>query len=166
MKVAIISDSHGSIDRLEKVFQNLSKAGIENILHAGDFLVEGVDQIFAGFPDLKFFIAIGNNDVNTENLEKVAKLRNVELAEVVTVSLNNKKISISHYDGIAESKSREKKEQIDIFIHGHTHRPQILKKGDSIMINPGALCEDGKYIVLDLLTGNGKRVFFVDSISI
>ena len=160
MKVAIISDSHGSLDRLEIVFKNILKANIKNVLHAGDFLVEGVADIFAKFPGLNFFIAIGNNDVNEDNLEKVSNLQNVELAEVITKLLDNKKISISHYDGIAESKSREKNELIDIFIHGHTHRPEFVKKGNSVMINPGALCEDGGYVVLDLLSGQGKRIFF------
>lgn len=160
MKIAIISDSHGSIDRLKSVFINTSKEGIKNILHAGDFLEEGVVKIFAGFSELNFFIAIGNNDVNKERLEKLKRLSNVEIAEVVFCQLGKYNIAISHYDGVAEVKSREISQKVDIFIHGHTHRPTVVRRGKSTMLNPGALCEDGKCVILDLETMKGKRVFY------
>ena len=160
MKIAIMSDSHGMIDRVEQSFANIQKAGIKNVLHAGDFLEEGVVEIFAGFPALNFFIAIGNNDVSTERLEKLKKLPNVKIAEVVFVKFGKYEIAISHYDGIAESKSREISHFVDIFIHGHTHRPAVVRRGKSTMLNPGALCEDGRYVVLDLETMKGKRVLF------
>ncbi len=162
MKIAIISDSHGATDYLEKSFQNISQAGIKNVLHAGDFLVDGVVEIFAGFPELNFFIAIGNNDVNLEQLSEFEKLPNVKIAEVVFCQFGKHKIATSHYDGVAEAKSREKKEKVDIFIHGHTHRPQVIRRGESNMLNPGALCEDGRYVILDLATMKGQRVFFSD----
>ena len=178
MKIAIISDSHGAIDRLEQVFSNCQQAGIKHILHAGDFLVDGVVEIFAGFPKLNFFIAIGNNDVNQELLAELKKLDNIQLAEVVFAKFGKYQIAISHYDGIAEkyftqkdltptlsSKERELKENIDIFIHGHTHRPTVVRRGKSTMLNPGALCEDGHYVVLDLETMKGQRMFFSREIS-
>ena len=170
MKIAIISDSHGTIDRLEQVFSNCQQAGIKHILHAGDFLVDGVVEIFAGFPELNFFVAIGNNDVNQKLLAELKNLENVQLAEVVFAKFGKYQIAISHYDGVAESKYKppnplvrgnEKEENnIDIFVHGHTHRPAVIRRGKSTMLNPGALCEDGYYVVLDLETMKGRRVFF------
>ena len=176
MKIAIMSDSHGALDRLEQAFTNIQKAGIKNVLHAGDFLEEGVVEIFAGFPELNFFIAIGNNDVNQERLEKLKKLHNVKINEVVFAKFGKYKIAISHYDGVAEAKSREilaltpalsprerEQKEVDIFIHGHTHRPALVRRGKSVMLNPGALCDDGYYLVLDLETMKGRRIFFQTS---
>ncbi len=199
MKIAIMSDSHGALDRLEQAFTNIQKAGIKNVLHAGDFLEEGVVEIFAGFPDLNFFIAIGNNDVNQERLAELQKLPNVKIDEVVFAEFGKYKIAISHYDGVAEEKSRDsmtsceeradeginpavdeapkflrgisaltpalspgerEQKEVDIFIHGHTHRPALVRRGKSVMLNPGALCDDGYYLVLDLETMKGRRVFF------
>ena len=155
-----MSDSHGALDRLEQAFSNIQKAGIKNILHAGDFLEEGVVEIFAGFPELNFFIARGNNDVNEERLVKLKKLPNVKIAEVVFAKFWKYNIAISHYDGVAEKKSREISQKVDIFVHGHTHRPAVVRRGESIMLNPGALCDDGFYLVLDLKNLRGKRVLF------
>jgi len=163
MKIAIMSDSHGMIDRVEQSFANIKKAGIKNVLHAGDFLEEGVVEIFAGFPELNFFIAIGNNDVNEERLAELKKLSNLKIEEVVFCKFGKYEIAISHYDGIAESKSREISQKVDIFIHGHTHRPQVVRRGKSTMLNPGALCEDGRYVVLDLETMKGKKRFFSEA---
>ena len=160
MKIAIMSDSHGMIDRLEQSFANIEKAEIKNVLHAGDFLEEGSVEAFAGFPNLNFFIAIGNNDVNKERLLELSKLPNVEIKEIIFHKFGKYEISISHYDGIAEAKSREISKQVDIFIHGHTHRPAVVRREKSTMINPGALCEDGRYVVLDLETMKGKKWFF------
>ena len=177
MKIAIMSDSHGALDRLEQSFANIQKAGIKNVLHAGDFLEEGVVEIFAGFPDLNFFIAIGNNDVNQERLAELQKLPNVKIDEVVFAEFGKYKIAISHYDGVAEGKyqppnlppcgrKKGKRENIDIFIHGHTHRPALVRRGKSVMLNPGALCDDGYYLVLDLETMKGRRVFFSREITV
>ena len=160
MKIAIMSDSHGSLDRLEQSFANIKKAGIKSVLHAGDFLEEGVVEIFAEFPELQFFIAIGNNDINEERLGNLKKLPNVKIDETVFCKFGKHKIAISHYDGIAESKSREISQKVDIFIHGHTHRPAVVRREKSIMLNPGALCEDGRYVVLNLETMKGIQRFF------
>jgi putative phosphoesterase len=170
MKIAIMSDSHGSLDRLEQSFANISRAGIKNVLHAGDFLVDGVAEIFAGFPELQFFISVGNNDVNSDLLLAMRKLPNVKIDEVVFCEFKKNIIGISHYDGVAESKSHLSAsleinyKKVDIFIHGHTHRPTVVRREKSTMLNPGALCEDGRYLILDLKTMKGQRVFFSDKL--
>ena len=164
MKIAIMADSHGLVNRLAESFQHIQTAGITHVLHAGDFLEDGSVEVFAKFPQLQFFIALGNNDVNQERIEALSSLENVILDEVVTLKIKNYTFCLSHYDGIAQKKSREKKQRVDVYIHGHTHRAALVRRKDSTMINPGALCDDGRYLVLDVETMKAKRLFFSQSI--
>jgi len=59
MKVAIVSDSHGAVDRLEILFQKLQAGGITHVIHAGDFVVYSVVDIFKKFSDLKIYVSRG-----------------------------------------------------------------------------------------------------------
>ncbi len=148
MKLAIVSDSHGAIDRLDTLLANLKKAGVKHLLHGGDFAVYGVTEIFAKYPEIKIWIAQGNADVNEEILDAVRALPNVEMKEVVQFELEGIKIAASHIEGVAEGALRDQK--VDIFIHGHTHRAKAEKRDEKTILNPGALVEDGKYFLCSL----------------
>jgi len=87
MKVAIASDSHGSLDRLGELMSNLTKAGVDYLVHAGDFVSYEVDEIFRNYPNITTFISRGNCDVNEEVLEKVISLPHVTLDEVIYLEL-------------------------------------------------------------------------------
>ena len=126
MKVAIVSDSHGAVDRLEVLFQKLQAGGITHVIHAGDFAVYPVVDIFKKFPDLKVYVSRGNCDVNDELVTEIDALPNVKVAEVVTVEWEGIKIAASHYEGIAQNVLQERK--VDVFCHGHTHRAKVEER--------------------------------------
>lgn len=159
-----MADSHGLVNRLAESFQHIQDAGITHVLHAGDFLELGSVEVFAQFPQLKFFIALGNNDVNEERIEELSSLENVVIDEVVTLKIHNYTFSLSHYDGVAQKISLEKNQRVDVYIHGHTHRAALVRRKDSTMINPGALCDDGRYLILDVVRMKAKRLFFSEPI--
>ena len=80
--VAIISDSHGSLDRLEECLRNLNDGGVKHVIHGGDCVVDGLVRVLEKFENLEFFIARGNCDVNEEEITKLTKLSNVKFGEV------------------------------------------------------------------------------------
>lgn len=146
MKVLLVSDSHGRVDRLMALFEKAQKAQVKHVIHAGDFAVEAVDKIFAKFPDINFYIAQGNCDVNEAVLEKVRLLKNCRLMLVVQVELEGIVFVVSHIKGMAQNKVKGK---IDFFCHGHTHRVKIQKRDGFVVLNPGALCEDGGFFLIE-----------------
>lgn len=148
MKLAILSDSHGSLDRLQIAFNRFRGAEIKSVLHCGDFLVDGVVEIFAEYPDIQFWISTGNCDVNSEIATELKKLPHVTLQEVIQLEIEGIHIGASHIEGIAQNALKGK--EIDIFCHGHTHRAKIEKKEGHILLNPGALTDDGKYFIVSL----------------
>jgi len=154
MQIILLSDSHGRTDRLEKLFHEAEKLQIKHIIHAGDFAVYDVEKIFAAHPKINFYIAKGNCDVNPEVLEKIQKLPNCILSEIVNLELEGIKFSVSHIEGFPKSKL---KKNTDIFCHGHTHRTKIEEHEGFKVLNPGALCEDSGFFIISLPKVKIKR---------
>jgi uncharacterized protein len=154
MKVALISDSHGSLDRLEECLQHLESGGVTEIIHAGDFALGEITKVLEKFPKLNFKIALGNCDVNEEILDEVKSLPNVELGEILEFELGGKRFAVTHKIQDLRGSAAE------ILISGHTHIPQVKKVGEKLFLNPGSLMGDGGYFLLDLENLNVERKLF------
>ncbi len=152
-KVAIISDSHGALDRLGEALANLESGKIREIIHAGDFALGEIVKLLQKFPNLNFRIAIGNCDVDEETLAKIQELPNVKLAKILEFEIEERKFAVAH-----RSEDLREIENAEILISGHTHVPHIEKIHGKLFVNPGSLMDGGKYILLDLknLTIEGK----------
>lgn len=156
--IALVADSHGAVDRLEKILERCSQNGWA-MAHAGDGIVDGLAELFQKFPEVKIWFARGNSDMDDKLVTKLIALPNVILAEVVFFEYEGQNFGISHFEGEAEKSLKEKK--TDVWLHGHTHRAKAERNADgSVVINPGALFEDGKYIMWNPEKGTGERVFF------
>ena len=149
MKIAILSDSHGRIDKLKKLFIFCKNEKIKNVIHAGDFLVDGAAEIFADFGELNFFIARGNCDVDAENWQKIKNQKNILAAEILHFLLEKINFAASHVRGIAQNFCRAKKIAIDVFVHGHTHRAEFAPEKNFFVLNPGSLADDGSFLIFD-----------------
>lgn len=146
MKIAIVSDSHGSVDRMKDLLTILEQEGISYLIHAGDFAVYGIEEVLAQHPNIQTYIAFGNADINADIIESVALLSHCHLDVVISLALEGKTIAVSHIAGVAESEYKK----ANVYVHGHTHRMSIEEKNEKLIINPGALSEDGTYLVISL----------------
>ncbi len=149
MKVAIVSDSHGRIDRLKETLKLCKAKGVPNLIHAGDFVVNGVVRTLAQFPEIDIKIALGNADVDDTIVNAVRKLKNVEISEKLQFSLDKINFLITHKP---DDLDIYKHPEVDIFIHGHTHLPRFEKLEAQIIINPGALLREPKFLIFDTKT--------------
>ena len=120
--VAVISDTHGSIP--SKAMAVLKKADL--IIHAGDF---DTAEVLKALYNIGSVIAVRGN---MDGGPWTAKLQRTELVEVGDVRIyvvhNLDRLDI---DPAAAG--------IDVVIHGHTHRPKIVKKKGILYVNPGSL---------------------------
>lgn len=162
MQIAIVSDSHGSLDRLSQVLESLHNTGIKHLIHAGDGINYGIEDIFAKYPEIKIYYSLGNCDVNQELANEINQLPNCEVKEVISTKINGVKIAASHVEGIAQAAL--KNEDIKIFCHGHTHRAKVEERNEKLILNPGALMEDGKYFVLNTETFDVEQRSFQEKI--
>jgi len=144
---------------------NLTEANITHLLHVGDFAVYDIEKLFACYPQIQIFIARGNCDVNEEIITAVQKLPNCTIAEIINLELSGIKIVASHIENAIKklpqkNSSFNDRENIDVFCYGHTHRTRLEKQGKKLILNPGALCEDGRYFLLTLPELKVEQKFF------
>lgn len=158
MKIAIISDSHGALDRLEEVLANLRSGGIAEIVHAGDFALGEIVELLRKFPELNFRIARGNCDVDAEKIAEIGELPNVALAEILEFELGGRKFALAHHAENLRGTNAE------ILISGHTHIPSARKVGGKLFLNPGSLQDDGGFFLLETETLGIKRKLFSEKI--
>lgn len=153
-KIAILSDSHGSLDRLEEVLVNLENRGIREIIHAGDFALGSIVELLRKFPKLNFRIAIGNCDVDEKKLSEIQDLPNVELAEILEFKLENRKF------GVAHKIKNLRNSDAQILISGHTHVPLAKTANGKLLLNSGSLMDDGGFFILNLENLEIERKLF------
>ena len=145
MKALIVSDTHGRINNLEKVMNQIEN--IDLLLHLGD--LEGDEARIRALAPCPVEMVSGNNYF----------FSNLERDKIIEIG--GYKIWMTHghyyYVGFNTSKIKELAAQraCDIVMFGHTHRPLIETKGSVWAINPGSISfprqENRKpsYIVMD-----------------
>lgn len=121
MKVGVISDTHGLL-RGEAV---AALQGCERIIHAGDIgKPEILEQLAAIAP---LHVVRGNNDQ--------AESWAAHLADHLTIDLNGWQALLVH--DIADVPALAGAD-VKLVITGHSHKPCIEWRGESLFVNPGS----------------------------
>ncbi|MCM8801067.1 MAG: metallophosphoesterase [Candidatus Omnitrophica bacterium] len=131
MKIGILSDTHDNLFKIEKAVRFFNKRKVDFVLHAGDFIAPFT--IFR-LKDLNcdWRGVFGNNDGERKGLTEVSEGRIQE--GPLQLNLFERKFILVH-DIKKINLFKYPKEIIVIF--GHTHRPQIKKERQRLLINPG-----------------------------
>lgn len=132
MKLGIISDTHDNVPLILKAVEIFNNADVDAVLHAGDYV-----SPFSLKPLLSLecdFLGVwGNNDGDKLALQNMAqgKIENSPYIE----SYGRKKILLGHHLETLEALVRS--QEFHLIVYGHTHRPEIRKKGSTLVVNPG-----------------------------
>jgi len=170
-KIGVVSDIHGSLTSLEKVFNDFKNLSVELVLVAGDILYHGPRNPIPegynpmGVADLintapfDFVFARGNCDADVDSLV----IKYPILQEFAYIYVDGIKILLNHGDKIDDFEDfLSKFNNIDLFITGHTHIREIVETKFGTHLNPGSISlpksgnnksyalvvvEDGKFII-------------------
>jgi len=158
LKIGILSDSHDRLPMIERAVQRFHEAGVDMVLHAGDFV-----SPFTALPlaelGVRFVGVFGNNDGDKLYLrERFADIGKVHLgyhsfeADGLRVVLMHEPKSI---DALVASG------HYDLVVYGHTHKID-LRDGPCAVINPGEACGylSGRatVAVFDTATGDARII--------
>jgi uncharacterized protein len=163
LRIGLISDTHGSIpSEVNEIFE-----GVDLILHAGDICYGSLgplDQLETIAPVL----AVKGNEDNKQVLsDKRVKERHSLTAGGVRLFLihdiESEGFHSESYWLVDKNKFSNVKKMwsggiTDIYIFGHTHKPVIDYRNDSLFINPGSATEPDH----ELLEGNLGTVGLLD----
>jgi putative phosphoesterase len=137
MKIAILSDIHDNIWKLEELLEGITRSGAEALLFCGDLCAPfTLKQIAEGVAGPAHFI-LGNNDGDVLLLSRIANgLDNATLhGHFAYLELEGTKIAINHYPQIARDQALSG--QYDLVCHGHDHTANVERIGDTLLVNPG-----------------------------
>lgn len=121
--VGLISDTH-SLMRAEAL---AALHGAEVILHAGDVGTRAVLRELSAIAPVHAVMG------NTDGPE-------LDLAQRVDLTLGGLKIVLTHGHELGSPRpdNLSRRYPADVIVYGHTHKPLIETRGNTLIVNPGA----------------------------
>lgn len=173
MKIGIVSDTHGCVERWLIAYEKFLKH-TDLIVHAGDVLYHGPrNPILKDYDPAKLaealnqcavplLVAKGNCDSEVDALVLDLPIQ----APYGYAMVNQFRIVVTHGHLLDDTQKLAQAKQLkaDLFITGHTHVAQLYKEGQTFFLNPGspsmskrddlcatiALVDDEKIEIIDI----------------
>tara|TARA_X000000368_G_C22887870_1_gene648243 strand:- start:315 stop:806 length:492 start_codon:yes stop_codon:yes gene_type:complete len=163
MLLGVVSDTHNNLKNIETIISLFNDKKVSLVIHTGDIAnAQSLERFSKLNSDL--IGVYGNNDRNEMGLKEVANKNNFKFQEPPRIlTLCNKNIAIFHEPDSIDDFLLENR-NIDVVIHGHTHRYRHEMKNNVLFFNPGesAGMQKGKNAIgiLNLKNLSTKRIFF------
>ncbi len=138
MQIAVLSDTHDNIWKLDQALPLLKRADL--IIHCGDlcspFVVVRLGKGLEGKP---VHVVFGNNDGDPRLLTlKALEAGNIMLhGQFASLEFQGLRIAVNHYPEIAHPLARSG--QFDLVCYGHDHTACEQWIGPTLLLNPGEL---------------------------
>ena len=138
MKIAVISDTHDNLDRIDACIEKMKEAQV--VLHCGDlcapFVIKRLGEKLEGIP---IHVVWGNNEGDTFMISKVAaNFDHVYLhGELAELDLGGLRIAVNHYPRIAQGLARSG--LYDLVCYGHDHTAHTEDINGCTLLNPGEI---------------------------
>jgi len=135
MRIAVLSDVHDNIWKLEKVLAQTAAA--DALIFCGDFCAPfTLTQIAEGCRG-PVHVVWGNNDGDKWLLTRNANAAgNVTLhGELAELELGGRRVAVNHYPHIARPLAESG--DYDAVFYGHDHKAHMERIGDTLLLNPG-----------------------------
>ena len=142
--IGVMSDSHDNCVAIQQAVRLFKDWNCDLVIHAGDFVAPFAARELAHL-QCPVKAVFGNCDGEIKGLEKTLQPFG-EIREAPFVFLHaDQKILITHIHVSVGKYAASQKYRVIVF--GHTHKPEIRKTHDTLLLNPG---ETGGW-----LTGRG-----------
>lgn len=146
--VVVLSDTHGNIAAVEKLFPIFAES--DYIIHLGDTSSDG-QVIRREFPD-KTYLLNGNCDFTRLGENELV----LQIEDVKIFACHGDKYGVkSGYDRLAY---KAEQEGCAVALFGHTHSPVERTVGGVTLFNPGTLKRYADNTYLYLVINGGKAV--------
>ena len=136
MKIGIISDSHDHHVNTLKAIEVFNEHKVDYVLHAGDIVSPFTAKAFSKVEGTKFIAVFGNCDGEKVFLKKTIEDFGGKIKKhTYTGKIGGKRVFMTHMPNTLDEVINSGK--FDLVIYGHTHRQDIRKVGNTLVINPG-----------------------------
>ena len=163
MKIGVVSDTHNNLNNIEQIISLFNDLQVGIVVHTGDIASSKALEMFSRLK-CDLVGVYGNNDREEIDIKETAKNLNFQFQEPPKIlTLFNRKIAIFHEPQTIESFVKKNRD-VDIILHGHTHRYRNENKKGTLVFNPGesAGMLNGKNAIgmVNLKNLQAKRIFF------
>lgn len=155
VRVAVLSDSHGNSQTLERLAALLKEKGIGLALHLGD-----------DYRDIAFLTSRGLQVIGVPGVycpeyadARIPNRRLLELGEIRLLLTHTE--NRHRHDRPEDPDPQEAAWEADLVLYGHTHEPALEERESGWWLNPGHLkgpLDRGQPATYALLTLNGREV--------
>ena len=132
--IGVMSDSHDNLDAIQKAMRFFSAMKCELVVHAGDFIAPFAAKELCSL-DCPVKAVFGNCDGERQGLRKVFEHCGEIRKEPFTFEHGQRTFLLTHTHFANEAHLRSG--QYDVIIYGHTHKPEMRRARNSLLINPG-----------------------------
>tara|TARA_B100001250_G_scaffold65148_1_gene51631 strand:- start:49364 stop:49855 length:492 start_codon:yes stop_codon:yes gene_type:complete len=163
MLVGVVSDTHNNINNIKSIIDIFNNEKVDLVIHTGDISKPNTLKIFSDL-NCPMMGVFGNNDRIESGLEEVCREYNFNFKEPpLSVLVENRNIVVFHEPEII-NEYINKHENIDLIIHGHTHRYREEEIEGIIYFNPGesagSLKGKNALGIINLKSLKISRIFF------
>lgn len=131
MRIVVFSDSHNEFFAIKRIM-DLNQSRGDLFLHLGDGNRE-FEDIRTLYPQCAFLGVAGNCDLLcTETGERVLEEGGIRILMTHGHAYGVK-------SGLASLIREAKKQQVQLVLYGHTHRPEVTEEDGILLFNPGTL---------------------------
>lgn len=137
-RILVISDTHDDRATMRMVLEYLKETRVDMVIHLGDYYNDADILQEGGYPLIK---VPGTWDPHYYDRE----IPNRRFIDVAGWAIFLTHTPESHYNDLADDPRPEAvmhNGQADLLLYGHTHRAEIKRRKNVIMINPGHMSCD------------------------
>ena len=140
MKLGLISDTHDNLSAVESAVKKFNEENVSAVLHAGDWCAP-FTLVRLSKVNCKVYGVFGNVDGERDFMKiKANEVGAIILGEFGELEFNGVKIALIHgkHEKIVEALA--KSGMYHVIVRGHTHKAEVKKFNNCLIINPGEAC--------------------------
>ncbi len=133
-----MADSHDHVIRIREACAIFNRAGVDAVLHAGDYCSPFAVRELAGL-EAPLHGILGNNDGDVHQLGRAfAEIGGRLESQWWETRLADRRVLVMHEPrGVIDVAAAD---DFDLILYGHTHEPDERRVGDTLIVNPGEVC--------------------------
>jgi uncharacterized protein len=137
LRLGVISDTHGHVELTRPAVRMFESLEVDAVLHCGDIGSIDTVELFAGWPTHFVF---GNCDENTAAFAAAIKRAGQTCHGLFgELDFDGVKVALLHSHERGRFREAIDSGQYRLVCYGHTHVAAIDRRGETLVLNPGAI---------------------------
>jgi len=137
MKILIISDTHDNLKELREIIE-LANKKFDFLIHCGDLCSPFTAKELLKL-EIPFIYVFGNNDAEKRLIEEIVTKKG-KAYDIYLDKIEKFSFFVYHGTNYEIIKGAINLQSFDFIIYGHTHKFELNKIKNTLVINPGELC--------------------------